>query len=292
MQTIFDTSYPVTKMHGCGNDFVLYVDLDESTTPQDVIKICALHTGVGADGVITVTKSRTPKAKYQMKYFNADGSTAEMCGNGIRCFAKYLIDTKLLVDHGEIPVDTDAGIIIPHVLENSEKEAQVKVNMGEPVFYNKEQITLTPQRNGLVTVSLPNLQFKGTYMNMGNPHVIFFVSKGDAEKYAKEYGPQIEQMTTVFPKKTNVEFVEVNNKKDLTLHVWERGAGLTLACGTGACATLAASVLLGYADNTAKVHLPGGTLDISWKGVGSPIYMTGPAVNVFTISDLQKFLLQ
>lgn len=294
---MFD-SYPVMKMHGCGNDFVLYVDFEQRTTSEEVRKICKFHTGVGADGVITVTKSRIPGAKYRMKYFNADGSTAEMCGNGIRCFAKYLLDTGLVTQKGPIPVDTDAGIIVPEVLKNSWEEALVRVNMGKPLMYNSEQVTVSPNRQGLVVVSLnskvkdKNLRnLKGTYINMGNPHIVFFVEKGEAKNYAKEFGPQIEQMTSLFPKKTNVEFVELNSKKDLIMHVWERGAGLTLACGTGACAAHAAAVLNGLSENETKIHLPGGTLNLSWAGRGKPIYMTGSARNVFRIHYLEKLLL-
>lgn len=283
-------SYPIMKMHGCGNDFILYVDFEEHTTPEQVRKMCEFHTGIGADGVITVTRSRMPQAKYKMKYFNSDGSTAEMCGNGIRCFAKYLLDNKLVTKKGEIPVETGAGIIIPEVLKNSSKEALVRVNMGKPVLYNPEQVTLSPNKNGVVSVSLKikNKKIKGSYMGMGNPHVVFFVDKGFAQEYAKELGPQIELMTSIFPKKTNVEFVEVNNEKDLTVYVWERGAGFTLACGTGACATLAAAILNGYSASLATIHLPGGDLEVSWKGGEKDVYMTGTATNVFRISDLQR----
>lgn len=281
------------KMHGLGNDFVVYVDFNEKTTPSMVRKICKFHTGVGADGVITVTKSRLKEAKYRMKYFNADGSTAEMCGNGIRCFAKYLLDNKLVSKKGKIPVETGAGLIIPEVLKNLQKEALVRVNMGKPVLQNLDQVTLSSGKNGVVGISLEvkDKKLKGTYISIGNPHVVFFVDNGLAKKYAKELGPEIEKMTSIFPKKVNVEFVEVNNKKDLTMHVWERGVGLTLACGTGACAVLAVSVLNGYSNNTATIHLPGGDLEVSWKGGDSPIYMTGSATNVFEIKDIEKLLL-
>lgn len=290
--------YPIMKMHGSGNDFVFYVDFEEKTTPAQVRRICEFHTGVGADGVITVTRSRVKEAKYRMKYFNADGSMAEMCGNGIRCFAKYLLDTGLVVKKGPLKVDTDAGIIIPEVLKNSKTEAMVKVNMGVPLPYNAKQVSVMPDKKGLVNIKFSSKQakdkamksLKGTFMNMGNPHAIFFVKKGLAENFAKEYGSQIEHMTNLFPQKINVEFVEINNKRDLTVHVWERGAGLTLACGTGACATLAAAVLNGVSDKNAKVRLPGGTLEISWKGGDEPIYMTGPARNVYQIYDLENLL--
>lgn len=292
MKNIFDPKYPITKMHGTGNDFVMYVDFDERTTPSDVRKISDRHFGVGADGVITVTKSRVPDAKYRMKYFNSDGSFAEMCGNGIRCFAKYLVDNRFVSGNGKIPVDTDSGIIIPEVLKNSEKEAMVKVNMGEPVLKNSKQVALEINNKGIVQVEVEvtnsknnKVKLTGTYVGVGNPHVIFFVKKGESENYAKEFGSQIEQNTKIFPQKTNVEFVEINNDKDLTVNVWERGAGLTLSCGTGACATFAAAVLNGISEKSAKLHVPGGTLDLSWAGKGQPIFMTGPAVNVFHIDN-------
>lgn len=280
-------------MHGTGNDFVFYVDLDERTKPEDVRKICDRHTGVGADGVITVTKSRTPKAQYRMKYFNADGSNAEMCGNGIRCFAKYLVDNKLVTDTKKIPVDTDAGILIPEVLKNTAQEAIVKVDMGIPILGNPKQVKENPGKDGLVRLEFllngegkKQIKLKGLYVSMGNPHAIFFVKKGLAEKYTEEFGPQIEKNTKIFPQKTNVEFVEVNNEKDLTLHVWERGSGLTLSCGTGACATLVAAVLNGYVSKSAKLRLPGGVLEVEWSGEHSSVLMTGPVVSVFNISNL------
>lgn len=290
--------FPVTKMHGIGNDFVVYADFDERTTPEKVKKICARYTGVGADGVITVTKSRVPEAKYRMKYFNSDGSLVEMCGNGIRCFAKYLLDNKLISKKGKIPVDTDAGIIIPEILKNNTREALVKVNMGAPVFYSAKQVSVKPDNNGVVHIPFPIknvkekqlLRLKGTFVSMGNPHFIFFVGKGQAEKLTKEYGPQIETMTKIFPQKTNVEFVEVISRNELIVHVWERGCGYTLACGTGACGVLVASVVNKFADKSAKVKLPGGLLEIYWEGDGKPVFMTGPTENVFIINKFLNFV--
>lgn len=274
----------IQKMQGIGNDFVVYADFDEQTTPDDVRKLCDRHFGVGADGVITVTKSRIKEARYRMKFFNADGSPAEMCGNGIRCFAKYLLDNKFIKQKGKIPVDTDAGIIVPEILENTSDEALVKVNMGQPLFYNPKQITLPSGNDGLVRFSFRNLQ--GTYVSMGNPHIIFFVEKGKAKQFTEEYGSKLENMTNIFSEKTNVEFAEINNKNDLTLYVWERGVGLTLACGTAACATFVAAVKQGFARREGTVHLPGGSLELSWAGDGAPVFMTGPATNVFEIQNL------
>lgn len=289
--SFFDKRFPVSKMHGLGNDFVVYADFEERTTPDIVRELCDRHMGIGADGAISVVKSRIPQAKYRMKYFNSDGSLVEMCGNGIRCFAKYLYDNKLIAKKGKISVDTDAGIIIPEILSNNAREAMIKVNMGVPVFYNPKQVALKRGANGLVQILFPIKdvkdgkleKLKGTFVSMGNPHVVFFVEKGRAEKLTKKYGPQIEVLTEIFPQKTNVEFVEINSKKGLTVHVWERGCGYTLACGTGACAVLAASVANKLTDKSAKIQLPGGLLEIDWEGNGRPIFMTGPARNVCKI---------
>lgn len=287
-QNKFNSSFPITKMHGIGNDFVVYEDFEQRTTAEDVRKICDRHFGIGADGVITVVTSRIPGVLYRMKYFNADGTLGEMCGNGIRCFAKYLLDNRLVKQKGKIPVDTDAGLIIPEILENTPEEALVKVNMGQPIFYDPQQVSLSPNKKGLVNFVFKNM--KGIYIGMGNPHVIFFVEKGQAKEFAGKYGSQIENMTKIFTEKTNVEFVEITNKRNLTMHVWERGCGVTLACGTGACATFVAAVLQGLVDDNAKIHLPGGTLEISWGGNDSPVFMTGSAVNSFQIKDLQSII--
>ncbi|HSA83921.1 MAG TPA: diaminopimelate epimerase [Patescibacteria group bacterium] len=274
----------IQKMQGIGNDFILYADFAERTTPDDVRKICDRNFGIGADGVITVTDSRIPEAVYRMKYFNSDGSFAQMCGNGIRCFAKYLLDNNLVKSKGKIWVDTDAGIIIPEVLENTESEAIVSVNMGRPIFYDSQQVLLTPDDKGLVQFLFNNM--KGTYVGMGNPHIIFFVEQGKAKQYAELYGSQIENMRELFPQKINIGFVEVQDKKNLVVHVWERGCGLTLACGTNASAAFVAAVIHGFASTQAKVHLPGGTLEMSWAGHDAPVFLTGPARNVFEIPSL------
>lgn len=273
----------IQKMQGIGNDFVVYTDFDEQTTPNDVRKMCDRRFGIGADGVITVTESRISEAQYRMKFFNADGSIAEMCGNGIRCFAKYLLDNKLIKRKGKIFVDTDAGLIIPEILEHNLQEALVKVNMGQPVLYNPKQIALLPGNDGLVCFSFKNLQ--GTYVSMGNPHIVFFVGKGKAKQFTEEYGPELENMTNIFPEKTNVEFAEINNKKDLTMYVWERGVGLTLACGTAASATFVAAVKQGFSDARGIVRLPGGILELSWAGDGLPVFLTGSSKNVFEIRE-------
>jgi diaminopimelate epimerase len=296
-------AYPVMKMQGCGNDFVVLSDFDEKLTPQQAQKICDRHFGIGSDGLIAVLKSRTPESEYRMKFFNPDGSLAEMCGNGIRCFAKYLADNILEPRFiGKIPTDTDAGLKIPDIRENGSVEALVQVNMGEPVLYNPEQVKVNKRPSAYearfrltdhgesVVGEVGPLEF--TFVSMGNPHAVIFTDS--PAEHVKKYGPGIESNREIFPKKTNVEFVKVNDFDDLTMYVWERGAGETLACGTGACASLVASVLNGHSHNHARVHLLGGDLEISWEGKGNPVYMTGLARNVCEIDakSLDKYLLK
>ncbi|MBN1412833.1 MAG: diaminopimelate epimerase [Spirochaetales bacterium] len=281
--------YPVLKMHGCGNDFVVLYDYDEQLTSGQAAQICSRHFGVGSDGLVTVTRSRIKEAAYRMKFFNPDGSLAEMCGNGIRCFAKYLVDRGLVQNPGAIPVDTDAGLLVPEVLENNPVSSMVKVNMNKPVLHSRDQVNLMPGNDGVVRGKVSGLDF--TFVSMGNPHAVIFTHS--PEQWVLEYGPGIESNRDMFPQKTNVEFVKVNTPSDLTMRVWERGAGETLACGTGACASLVASVLNGKAANEAVVHLSGGDLRIAWEGNDSPVFMTGKAVNVFEINTdtLDEYLL-
>jgi diaminopimelate epimerase len=298
-------NYPIMKMQGCGNDFVVMVDPNEQLTSEQAKRICDRHFGIGSDGLITVLSSRKPEAGYRMKFFNPDGTTAEMCGNGIRCFAKYLVDNKFVPDATrEIPVDTDAGLRIPEMVSNTPAEALVRVNMGEPVLHNPEQVNsgliervtpelalcITYKKDEIVKGRLSGREF--TFVSMGNPHAVIFTDNPVED--VKKYGLGIERCLKVFPQKTNVEFVKVNASDDLTMYVWERGAGETLACGTGACASLVASVLNGHSEDHARLHLLGGDLDISWEGKGNPVYMTGLARNVCKIDaeSLDKYLLR
>lgn len=278
---------PVMKIHGCGNDFVLLPDYGDKLECEQVKKICARHFGVGSDGLVVLMESRVPEAKYRMKFYNPDGTTAEMCGNAIRCFAKYLVDLELAVAGEEIPVDTDAGIVKPVIEKNTPQRARVRVNMGIPVF-NSGQVAVDPGENGLVRGETCGMAF--TFVSMGNPHAVFFCD--NPPERLKKYGKIIESDTALFPWKTNVEFVRVNSENDLSMHVRERNAGETLACGTGACASMVAAVVNGCIKNNAVVHLPGGDLEIAWEGKGEPVFMTGEACNVFEIKaeTLDSFL--
>ena len=221
--------------------------------------------------------SRVPEAQYRMKFFNADGSSAEMCGNGIRCFAKYLVDNDLVSLNQQIPVDTDAGVLFVDVLENSDKEALVRVDMGKPQLENASQFCIKRSSDQSTSVcTIDGREY--IYVGIGNPHAVSFSSH--PEKDALRLGPSIE-VHEYFPKKTNVEFVNILSPNLLEMHVWERGAGITLACGTGACASFVAAKCSGKINGSeAIVRLPGGDLGIVWEGPGQSIFMTGNAVNV------------
>jgi len=264
------------KMHGLGNDFVIF-EWEELQGVKDIAsfskRVCDRHFGVGADGVILVAPS--DRAPFAMRIFNADGSEAEMCGNGIRCFAVYLWKRGRVADR-EFPVDTKAGIVVPRITERNGKLA-VKVNMGKPrlrassipIDVDAEQVVDYP-------LQVDGKTFALTAVSMGNPHAVIFDLPGDWEKV----GESIEKHP-LFPHKTNVEFVKVQNRKEALVKVWERGVGPTLACGTGACAVLVAGVLKGVLDREAQIHLPGGTLLVSWPDNQSDVFMEGPAEEVF-----------
>jgi len=265
-------------MQAAGNDFIV-LDLFKNNLkinfPVFAKKYCDRHFGIGSDGVILVLPSK--KADFKMKIFNADGSEAEMCGNGIRCFAKYVY-AKKFTSKKEIAVETKAGIIKPKL---NIKNKKIKVNMGQPKLKRKDIPMLGNPQEEVInsqTLKLFNLEFSITCVSMGNPHCIIFVE--DINKIpVKEWGPLIENHK-LFPKKTNVEFVEVVDKKNLKVKVWERGVGETLACGTGACAVAVAAVLNHKTLPAVTLQLPGGKLFVEWEKNGN-IYLTGDAIEVF-----------
>jgi len=271
------------KMHGLGNDFILIDCLskplgDSSFLSYLAKKLCNRNFGIGADGLMLILPSS--KADLRMRIFNYDGSEAQMCGNGIRCFAKYAYENKL-VSKNKFTVETLAGIIIPELTITNNKILGVKVNMGTPKLRRREipmngKDTLTVV-NETLKIN-PEQTFKITCVSMGNPHCITFVN--DVQSISvDEIGPKIENQP-LFPEKTNVEFIQVLNKQEINFRVWERGVGETLACGTGACAALVAAVLNKKTDREATIHLPGGDLDIQWADDGH-VYMTGPAELAF-----------
>jgi diaminopimelate epimerase len=265
------------KYQGTGNDFVVVDGLDGLPVidwPAVTSFLCDRHYGIGADGVLLVTRGEA--APFAMRVLNADGSEPEMCGNGIRCVARYLYD-RGLVAAGAFDVETGAGVIRPEVLP----DLQVRVDMGVPRLTRAEipmsgpageRVIEEPLGAGFGTVLV-------TAVSMGNPHAIVFVPDVDAIPLA-DWGPRIERHED-FPDRTNVEFVQVMGRSHANMRVWERGSGATLACGTGACATLVAGVLAGRMDREATIHLPGGPLAIRWDA-DDHVWLTGPADPVFT----------
>ena len=273
-------SVPFSKYHGLGNDFVL---IDErksgapSLSPEQAMRMCDRNFGVGADGVIFVLPPDADQAKYRMRIYNSDGSEPEMCGNGIRCMARFVADVDAVSDLGVI--STLAGPIVPEMLV----DGTVKVDMGEPILIGADVPTTLPaDAQGRVIeapLTVAGREWKVTCVSMGNPHAIVFVDDVDALDLA-EVGPPFET-DPVFPAKTNTEFVQVLSPNHLKMKVWERGAGPTLACGTGACALTVAAVLAGKAERKCTVTLPGGDLEIEWSEADNRIYMTGPAARVY-----------
>lgn len=269
-----------TKMHGIGNDYV-YVNCFNETIkdPSAVSKyVSDRHFGVGSDGLILIKPSKV--ADFQMDMYNADGSQGEMCGNGIRCVAKYVYDYGL-TDKTNISVETLAGIKHLDLTIENGKVALVKVNMGSPELV-PEKIPVVAEGERAIDVPL-EVKEKTYQMNgvsMGNPHCVIFMEEDVRELDLESMGPDFENHKR-FPKRINTEFVNVLDENTLRMRVWERGSGETLACGTGACATAVAAILNGLVQKEVTVKLLGGDLKIQWNGGDAPVYMTGPATTVF-----------
>ena len=268
-----------TKMHGLGNDYV-YMDAihqhieKESSLAQFVSN---RHFGIGSDGLILICKSDV--ADFKMRMFNADGSEAEMCGNGIRCVGKFVYD-KGLTNKTQVTIETLAGIKILQLNVENGKVKTVKVDMGEPILEPKKIPVISeekPVRN--LELKAEDKEFKFTCVSMGNPHAITIVDN-TKEFDVERYGKQLE-IDKAFPNKTNVEFIEIIDKNNIKMRVWERGAGETLACGTGACASVVACALNDLTEHKVNVELLGGMLEIEWSKEDNHVYMTGPAVTVF-----------
>ncbi|PIE71776.1 MAG: diaminopimelate epimerase [Deltaproteobacteria bacterium] len=272
------------KMEGLGNDFILvdnrsHLLPDASACSRAAETLCDRHFGIGADGLILIEPG-TMDADLSFSIFNSDGSEAEMCGNGMRCFAKRVYETGAC-RNTEMRIATRAGCIQPRVNLNAQDQVEsVTVDMGVPVF-TPEAIPFTGKGESMVAQHLhvEEMTFTATLVSMGNPHAVIFVDRVDTVPLTV-WGPLIENLP-VFPQKTNVEFVEVRSRTDVRMRVWERGAGVTLACGTGACAVLAAGVLENRTEREARVRLPGGDLHLNWDAVTGRMYKTGPARSVF-----------
>lgn len=295
-----------TKYHGLGNDFILVDNRHSSEpvlTPEQAVVLCDRHFGIGADGVIFALPGQNG-TDYTMRIFNSDGSEPEMCGNGIRCLAKFIADLEGSEIHPplakggseseeiqpplakggsasktEYRIQTGAGVIITEL----RSDGQVKVDMGVPRLLAAEiPTTLAPSDAKVIDVSIAvaDRSWSVTCVSMGNPHCITFVDDVSAIDL-ETVGPQFEHHQG-FPQRINTEFIQVIQSDYVKMRVWERGAGVTLACGTGACAAVVAGVLTGKCDRTTAVELPGGVLQIEWSEVSQRIYMTGPAQRVFT----------
>jgi diaminopimelate epimerase len=267
------------KYHGLGNDFILVDNRQQPEpliTPEQAVAWCDRHFGIGADGVIFALPGQDG-TDYTMRIFNSDGSEPEMCGNGIRCLARFIADLEGASAKEVYRIHTLAGVIIPKL-----EAGQVTVDMGQPRLLAAEiPTTLAAAAQQVVNqpIEAAGASWQVTCVSMGNPHCITFVPSV-AEIPLEAIGPQFEHHPA-FPQRTNTEFIEVVSRDYLKMRVWERGAGITLACGTGACAALAAAVLNGLCDRRATVELPGGCLEIEWSEVDQRLYMTGPAQQVF-----------
>ncbi|MBP1991444.1 diaminopimelate epimerase [Paenibacillus eucommiae] len=269
-----------TKMHGLGNDFIVVAGEEElpAGVDQTAIQLCNRYFGIGADGLVFILPSET--ADFKMRIINSDGSEAEQCGNAIRCVSKYVYDHKM-INKQELTIETiGAGVQKVQLNIEDGKVAAVRVDMGEPVLQGL-QVPTTVDQDVVMDhpVVVDGREFRFTAVSMGNPHCVIYVD--DAVNFdLGVWGPKLE-VHPMFPKKINVEFVTVKSRDFTDMRVWERGAGPTLACGTGACATLVSSVLNGLTDRKATVSLKGGDLHIEWSEADNHVYMTGPAEEVF-----------
>lgn len=276
-----------TKMEGLGNDYV-YVNCFKETVPNPSelsIKISDRHFGIGSDGLILIKPSEV--ADFTMEMYNADGSQSEMCGNGIRCVGKYVYDYGL-TDKEEVSVETLAGIkYLKFVIDKKDESdrgtvSMVTVNMGEPIFKPEDVPVNVGEKLDIVQdypVNIDGVDYNITCVSMGNPHCIAYVDDTDSFPL-EEIGPKFES-NPIFPRRVNAEFVQVVSRDYLKMRVWERGSGETLACGTGTCATVVASILNGITEDEVTVKLLGGELIIKWDRASNLVYMTGPAKVVF-----------
>jgi diaminopimelate epimerase len=275
-----------TKMQATGNDFVVVDGINNKRNWQTLAKeICDRHFGVGADGLIIFDVNE--KKEFVMRIFNADGSEAEMCGNGIRCFAKYAVESGI-TKNLEIPIHTLAGLKIASINNTGGIVKTVKVDMGKPTFKAKEiPVTIETTREELVDItdlvehgiSIEEQNFSLSFVSMGNPHAVTFINSPVSEYPLALIGPKVENHK-MFPKHTNFEIARLVKHNTIEVRVWERGVGETMACGTGACATAVVAIKKGYANKKIDIIMPGGILTIEWDGKNN-VFMTGSAEEVF-----------
>jgi len=275
-----------TKMHGIGNDYV-YVDCVRSPLPADPAALSRAvsdrHFGIGSDGLILICKSDAADAR--MRMFNADGSESEMCGNGLRCVAKFVYD-HAIARKSHLKIETGRGVLSVDLEVKNDRVSRVTVNMGPPILKSADIPTTLqsdPPVNAQLTIG--GTQFQATCVSMGNPHAVLYVGEeyfrtGERDLVA-EVGPKVEHAPE-FPRRINAHFVKVHSPNEVTMRTWERGSGITLACGTGACAVCVAGVLTGHTARKLLAHLPGGDLELDWSEADGCVYMTGPATEVFS----------
>lgn len=271
-----------TKMHGCGNDYVYVNCFEEKLSNESKIAayVSDRHFGIGSDGMILIKPSKI--ADFEMAMYNADGSRGEMCGNGIRCVAKYVYDYGL-TDKKTVAIESMGKIkYITLNVGNDNKVVSARVDMGSPILKASEVPVISDMEKAIDDeIVVDDKTYKMTCVSMGNPHAVVFIDKSPKDFDLEHIGPKFENHNR-FPNRTNTEFAYVVDRKNIEMRVWERGAGETLACGTGSCATAVAAIINGLCDNDVTIHLVGGDLQISWSGNESDsVFMTGPATTVF-----------
>ena len=271
-----------TKMQGCGNDYVYVNGMEEKIAPEKKAEVVRFlsdrHFGIGGDGVIFINDAE--EADFEMEMYNADGTRSEMCGNGIRCVAKFVYDKGLTQEKNISIVSAGKVKYLDLTVDENNKVSMVKVNMGSPILV-PEQIPAVFDGEQVVDepIVVQGEEFRVTCVSMGNPHAVVFVDQ-TGEIVLEEIGPHFEHHAA-FPNRTNTEFVEVVDRNHVKMRVWERGTGETLACGTGCCATVVAAVLNGLTDTEVEVEVLGGKIQIFWDREENLVYMTGPATTVF-----------
>lgn len=274
-----------TKMHGCGNDYI-YINgireqIESEKKPELAKRLSDRHFGIGADGVIFINQGKG--AEFEMEMYNADGSRAQMCGNGIRCVAKYVYEHGL-TDKTDITIESFGSVkYLTLTVNDKNKVERVRVNMGAPIL-EAAQIPVRSENAKVIDeeIIVNAKAYRMTCVSMGNPHAVVFVNDIDDMKNfdLESVGPYFENHER-FPERTNTEFVRIIDKNNVQMRVWERGTGETLACGTGCCATTVACILNGHTDTCVNVHVIGGTIACEWDREKNLVYMTGPAVTVF-----------
>lgn len=272
-----------TKMHGCGNDYI-YIDCFKETVANEselAVKLSDRHFGIGGDGIILIKKGT--KADFEMVMYNADGSRGAMCGNGIRCVAKYVYDNGY-TDKTSFSIESMGAVKYIDVTVENGKVILAKVDMGAPIL-KAADVPVNSSNEKVISekITVADREFNMTCVSMGNPHAVIFIDEHPKDFDLDFYGAKFECNTDVFPNRVNAEFAKVIDRRNIEMRVFERGTGETLACGTGTCATVVAAILNGYVDNDVTVHLIGGDLQIQWSGKEEDsVFMTGPAATVFT----------